>query len=189
MPSLVGSEMCIRDSNWVWLKKDLDQKIISPYKLLPPLFEDIDDDQIEEFLMSSNIQEGGAAMTAYAKMQFTKISDVERNYIIRGLLKYCELDTLAMVLLWEYWNDIIGHQFLQNFQYVCDQGCVGTLIRFNQLKSIVNCQFISYFSPYQMKAIPIKQPFQALFWQVQSIYRSVVYTIYYMYVFMSKAQS
>jgi hypothetical protein len=95
------------DDNWVWLKKDSEQKIISPYKLLPQLFEGIDDDQIEEFLMSSNIQEGGAAMTAYAKMQFTKVSDVERNYIIRGLLKYCELDTLAMVLLWEYWNDII----------------------------------------------------------------------------------
>jgi len=95
------------DDDWVWLKKDSDQKIVSPYKLLPPLFEGIDDDQIEEFLMNSNIQEGGAAMTAYAKMQFALISDKERNYIIRGLLKYCELDTLAMVMLWEYWNDII----------------------------------------------------------------------------------
>ena len=95
------------EENWVWLKKDSNQKIISPYKLLPPLFEGIDEEQIEEFLMNSNIQEGGAAMTAYAKMQFTKISDIERDYIIRGLLKYCELDTLAMVLLWEYWNDLI----------------------------------------------------------------------------------
>jgi len=95
------------DDNWVWLKKDSDQKIISPYKLLPPLFEGIDDEQIEEFLMSSNIQEGGAAMTAYAKMQFALISDKERNSIIRGLLKYCELDTLAMVMLWEYWDNLI----------------------------------------------------------------------------------
>ena len=95
------------DDNWVWLRKDSLKKIISPYKLLPPLFEGIDDEQIDEFLMNSNIQEGGAAMTAYAKMQFTKISDIERDHIIHGLLKYCELDTLAMVMLWEYWNDII----------------------------------------------------------------------------------
>lgn len=95
------------EDDWVWLKKDSEQKIISPYKLLPSLFEGIADEQIEEFLVHSNIQEGGAAMTAYAKMQFAKISDTERNSIIRGLLKYCELDTLAMVILWEYWNDLI----------------------------------------------------------------------------------
>jgi hypothetical protein len=86
----------------VWLKKDSDQKIISPYKLLPSLFEGIDDEQIEEFLMNSNIQGGGVAMTAYAKMQFTKISDTERNSIFRGMLKYCELDTLE----WSYCGSI-----------------------------------------------------------------------------------
>lgn len=95
------------DDQWIWIKKDADNNIISPYKLLPPLFEGIDDEQIEEFVMSNNIQEGGAAMTAFAKMQFTHITPIERDYIIKGLLKYCELDTLAMVLLWEYWNQII----------------------------------------------------------------------------------
>ncbi len=57
--------------------------------------------------MKSNIQEGGAAMTAYAKMQFASITETERNHIIKGLLKYCELDTLAMVMVWEYWNNMI----------------------------------------------------------------------------------
>ena len=92
------------DDGWVWLRKDASGAIINPYQLLPPLFEGIDDDQIEQFLMKSNIQEGGAAMTAYARMQFTQMSDLERDAIACGLLKYCELDTLAMVLLWEYWN-------------------------------------------------------------------------------------
>ena len=95
------------DDNWVWIKKDKAQKIISPYKLLPPLFEGIDDLQIDEFLMNSNIQEGGAAMTAYAKMQFYKISEIEKDTIIKGLLRYCELDTLAMVILWEYWDNLV----------------------------------------------------------------------------------
>ncbi len=93
------------DDGWVWLKKDADGNIINPYELLPRLFEGIEDDQIEQFLMKSNIQEGGAAMTAYARMQFTQMSDVERDAIASGLLKYCELDTLAMVMLWEYWYE------------------------------------------------------------------------------------
>jgi hypothetical protein len=96
------------DDGWVWIKKDENSAVINPYKLLPPLFEDIDYDQIESFLMRSNIQEGGAAMTAYAKMQFARISDIERDSIIKGLLKYCELDTLAMVMMWEYWHDLIN---------------------------------------------------------------------------------
>ena len=95
------------EDGWVWIKKDENGGVINPYKLLPPLFEGIDDDQIESFLMRSNIQEGGAAMTAYAKMQFASISDIERS-IIKGLFKYCELDTLAMVMVWEYWNDLIN---------------------------------------------------------------------------------
>jgi len=96
------------DDGWVWIRKDDNGTVINPYKLLPPLFEGIDDDQIEQFLMRSNIQEGGAAMTAYARMQFAQISDIERESIIKGLLKYCELDTLAMVIIWEYWHDLIN---------------------------------------------------------------------------------
>lgn len=46
-------------------------------------------------------------MTAYAKMQFTQISDKEKEALINGLFKYCELDTLAMVMIWEYWNSLI----------------------------------------------------------------------------------
>ena len=97
------------DDGWVWLKKDCEGRIINPYKLLPPLFEGVDDDQIEEFVTKNDIQDGGAAMTAYAKMQFTQISDAERDLIAEGLLKYCELDTLAMVLIWEYWNNELNN--------------------------------------------------------------------------------
>lgn len=101
------------DDGWVWIKKDDKGVFINPYKLLPPLFEGIEDDEIEGFLMRSDIQEGGAAMTAYAKMQFTQMSSVEREAIARGLLKYCELDTLAMVMLWEYWSSI-GNEKISN---------------------------------------------------------------------------
>lgn len=78
----------------------------NPYTLLPPLFEDMDISRDAFILESGEIQEGGAAMAAYARMQFTQMSDVEREAVIRGLLKYCELDTLAMVMIWEHWTSI-----------------------------------------------------------------------------------
>lgn len=40
---------------------------------------------------------------AYAKMQFEHMSDYERDGLKAGLLKYCELDTLAMVMIYEAW--------------------------------------------------------------------------------------
>jgi hypothetical protein len=43
-------------------------------------------------------------MVAYAKCQFADISNREVNAIRAALLKYCELDTLAMVMLWETWK-------------------------------------------------------------------------------------
>jgi len=42
---------------------------------------------------------------AYAKMQFEHMSNYEHNELQAGLLKYCELDTLAMVMIYEAWNN------------------------------------------------------------------------------------
>jgi hypothetical protein len=36
-----------------------------------------------------------------------QMTDTERNLVIQGLLKYCELDTLAMVMIFEYWKELI----------------------------------------------------------------------------------
>jgi hypothetical protein len=43
-------------------------------------------------------------MTAYARMQFEQMSDDERVELTNSLLKYCELDTFAMVLIYEAWR-------------------------------------------------------------------------------------
>ncbi len=86
---------------WIWIHEDDQGMVRNPYDLLPSLFDDLDDDNIEEFLMGDRLADGGAAMTAYAMMQFTEMSHWERERIIQGLLKYCELDTMAMVFLWE----------------------------------------------------------------------------------------
>jgi len=90
----------------VWITFDENENVISPYYQLKPIFEGVDTDSLDTLLTSeeSEIRDGGAAMVAYAQMQFTQMSDNERTLIRQSLLKYCELDTLAMVMIWEEWN-------------------------------------------------------------------------------------
>ena len=76
-------------------------------KLLPPVFDDIDLEIAESLITEGNIADGGAAMTAFARMQFTQMSEMERDRVRKALLKYCELDTLAMVMIYECWKNIV----------------------------------------------------------------------------------
>ena len=50
----------------------------------------------------NKLNNGGDALTAYAKIQYQEMSSLERNIIKQSLLKYCELDTLAMVMIYEF---------------------------------------------------------------------------------------
>ena len=91
-----------KDKVWIEIKDGI---VTNPYKLLPPLFAEATDEQLEEYITDPLLAEGGAAMMAYAKMQFAEMSDAERKSVSAGLLRYCELDTFAMVLIWEFWNN------------------------------------------------------------------------------------
>jgi hypothetical protein len=100
-------------SNWTWLTTNTNGEIIDPYKLLPAIFTDEELEQIEPMVNASEIADGGAAMMAYALMQFTEMSEAEARKIQDALLKYCELDTFAMVMIFEHWNHKIGaHQHI-----------------------------------------------------------------------------
>ena len=56
-------------------------------------------------MSDDDIRNGGAAMTAYALMQFTEMSNEERTKIKEALLRYCKLDTEAMVWIYQYLQD------------------------------------------------------------------------------------
>lgn len=81
---------------------------VDPYKSLEKIFNDIDSEDV--LLLSSNedIADGGAAMTAYAYLQYSDMSDQERQALRDGLLRYCELDTMAMVMIYQAWMDWLG---------------------------------------------------------------------------------
>jgi hypothetical protein len=90
-----------------WIKRDSKGEIIDPYKLLPPIFSDLDLDTMDSLITEGSIADGGAAMTSYARMQFTQMHPQERERVTTALLKYCELDTFAMVMIYQYWVDQI----------------------------------------------------------------------------------
>lgn len=84
------------DKVWVKIK---DGQVTDPYQVLAQ--SSTQDD------VSKVINDGGAAMAAYEQLQFADIPIDERKNVEAEMLKYCELDTLAMVLIYEAWVDII----------------------------------------------------------------------------------
>ncbi len=92
--------------NWKWVQKK-GGGVEDPYKLLPKMFEDISDKDLELLSGDDELANGGAALTAYARMQFTEMSNYEREELEQALLKYCELDTFAMVMIYEGWLELL----------------------------------------------------------------------------------
>ncbi len=90
----------------IWLKEER-SAIISPYKMLPKVFDNLEAVEIERYISGiENINDGGAALTAYGKIQYVDMPNHERELIKESLLKYCELDTLAMVMIYEHLKSI-----------------------------------------------------------------------------------
>ena len=89
--------------SWITYEED-GVTVKNPYKLLPPVSDYLGMDEatmeaIDESA-SKNIANGGAALTAYSELQFS--DDVQSEALAKALLRYCELDTMAMVFIWEY---------------------------------------------------------------------------------------
>lgn len=97
----VSSQNFRLEDGHVWLQQARGN---DPYKTLPPIFSG-NQAQLNEMLMrlagddEATINHGGLAMTAYNFTQFADLSAAERQAIRDALLRYCELDTLAMVML------------------------------------------------------------------------------------------
>ena len=101
----VTSKNIPSDHIWLTVKNG---EIVDPYKTLPPVYDNINQDEIETRLSDmENIDDGGAALTAYGKIQYTDMSVKEREDISDALKRYCELDTLAMVMIYEHLKSLV----------------------------------------------------------------------------------
>ncbi len=90
-----------------WIVTDTTNHVENPYHLLPSVsallgIAIIDDEMLEKMGDDMTIANGGAALTAYNKLMFC---DATMTRALReALLRYCELDTMAMVFIWEFFN-------------------------------------------------------------------------------------
>jgi hypothetical protein len=102
--------------NWVWLKDSGDQ-VKDPYSLLPTLFNGQSEllNNQKRLYADDDLKNGGAAMTAYAKMQYSQMPPEEKTELEGMLLKYCELDTLAMVMIIEAWQHWLPNTISINY--------------------------------------------------------------------------
>ena len=95
--------------DFTWWQSDVEGKPLDPYSLLSsygadllgePVLEGEDPDELV-------IAEGGAAATAYSRLQFEAVDLNARSKINQALLRYCELDTLAMVMIVQGWQEFL----------------------------------------------------------------------------------
>jgi hypothetical protein len=90
----------------IWLKQE-DGQVVNPYKMLPALFEGWSESDLADIVSElDEIADGGMALTAYAKLQYQDMTEKERSEITSGLKKYCEVDTLAMIMIYEHFKEI-----------------------------------------------------------------------------------
>ena len=82
-----------------------DGEIENPYKLLPHL--KFSEGEIK-------VSDGTGAMRAYQEMLYgmSKNNLALKNEWSQALLRYCKLDTLAMIIIWEHWQDVLQRELV-----------------------------------------------------------------------------
>ena len=114
---IYGAKGGVRSLNFKdkqWIHRDpITRQVKDPYKTLDPIFAPDDPfgavENPDRLFFFDEINQGGAAMQAYARMQFTEMRTEERQAMQRALLRYCELDTFAMGILIEYFKERVGY--------------------------------------------------------------------------------
>jgi hypothetical protein len=96
-----GSSKNFASQAWIQHAGDT---VADPYQLLPTVLDEFDKERWDE-LWDEDIKAGGAAMVSYLRLQQPDLPEEYRQKVMKGLLKYCELDTLAMVMIVEAWRN------------------------------------------------------------------------------------
>ena len=84
-----------------WFKKYVSDpsSILNPYDTLAPVIYEMEEEEV--------VKDGTGAMRAYHELMFGSLKEDKkrRDQLKQLLLQYCELDTMAMVIIWKYWMD------------------------------------------------------------------------------------
>lgn len=96
----------------VWVKEE-NGTVVNPYKQLDGIASFFPEEtqvkvrisESEDDEEDKQINNGGAALWAYGLLQFCHQEPEKKSALIKALYRYCELDTLAMVFIWEFFNE------------------------------------------------------------------------------------
>jgi len=84
-----------------WFKKYTSDSpdSLNPYDTLAPVIGKLESEEV--------VKDGTGAMKAYHELMFGSFAENQerREQLKQLLLQYCELDTMAMVIIWKYWMD------------------------------------------------------------------------------------
>lgn len=107
----IKSQNISADKPLAWIQIDANGHVESPYHQLPSVGDLIgmsEGDMAQMEVLSTDekdfeVANGGAALTAYSKLMFTNGLCMTKA-LREALLRYCELDTMSMVFIWEYFH-------------------------------------------------------------------------------------
>ncbi|WP_158755425.1 DUF2779 domain-containing protein [Dyella sp. S184] len=102
---IYGSQGGIPSLNFTdhtWVRMDDSGSLVDPYLLLDKRSDDPDLSDLEGLEEDGAfVADGGAAMVAYGLLQNGQLNLAASQKLRAQLLRYCELDTLAMVFAWD----------------------------------------------------------------------------------------
>lgn len=103
-----GKNLKVKSLNFddhIWISQATSN---DPYKTLPAVFSDHSKEDLDNLVNNLEcLADGGSALTAYGYLQYTDLSPEKRQNIKDALLRYCELDTMAMVMILEGWTSLL----------------------------------------------------------------------------------
>lgn len=80
----------------VWWQLAGKNEAQSPYRLMAESEQEVE-----------GVRRGTEAMVVYAKLLSEDLSDTRREAYKKALLRYCEVDTLAMLMIYQHWNSLM----------------------------------------------------------------------------------
>jgi hypothetical protein len=110
LPSVLSATKSDKIKSWFQAENLLvmtENGITDPYKLLEKRIVDNTKDQVV------NVKNGGDAMVAYRDMLYgiSKDNPAAKQAYNEALKQYCKLDTLAMVVIWQHWQDLLKDNY------------------------------------------------------------------------------
>ena len=99
LPAIWNNNPYLHKVSWFRKYAPNSLDVLNPYDTLAPVIGELENDEV--------VKDGTGAMRAYHEVMFgIESGNKDRKaQLVKLLLQYCELDTMAMVIIWKYWMD------------------------------------------------------------------------------------